>query len=73
VYFSILNVFNLWIALSTCILKLAISFVGISPRGSISFVSKVWGGRASDRHITLNSGFIDLIDHGDVRIMDHSS
>jgi hypothetical protein len=22
-------------------------------------------GRASDRHITLNSGFIDLIDHGD--------
>jgi hypothetical protein len=29
------------------------------------FVSKVRGGRASDRHITLNSGFIDLIDHGD--------
>jgi hypothetical protein len=31
----------------------------------------VWGGRASDRHITLNSGFIDLIDHGDQIMADN--
>ena len=39
--------------------------IGISPMGSIRFVSKAWGGRSSDRNITLNSAFIDLIDPGD--------
>ena len=36
--------------------------IGITPRGCISFVSDVWGGRASDRHITLNSSFLDNIE-----------
>jgi hypothetical protein len=39
--------------------------IGISPRGCITFVSDVWGGRATDRHITINSGFLDLIDPND--------
>ena len=39
--------------------------LGISPRGCISFVSDVWGGRATDRHITVNSGFLNLIDPTD--------
>ena len=39
--------------------------IGISPRGSISCVSKAWGERVSDRHMTLNSAFLDLIDPGD--------
>ena len=36
----------------------------------ISFLSKCWGGRATDRCITQNSGFLRLIDHGDVILAD---
>uniref|UniRef100_A0A671NGZ9 DDE Tnp4 domain-containing protein n=1 Tax=Sinocyclocheilus anshuiensis TaxID=1608454 RepID=A0A671NGZ9_9TELE len=39
--------------------------VGISPTGAITFLSKVWGGRASDKVITKNSGLIDLLEQGD--------
>jgi hypothetical protein len=31
---------------------------------SLNFIS-TWGGRVSDRHMTLNSAFLDLIDPGD--------
>ena len=44
--------------------------VAITPNGMISFVSKGWGGRTSDRHIVLNSNFLDLIDPGDVVLAD---
>ena len=44
--------------------------IGITPCGAISFLSKCWGGRATDRCITQNSGFLRLIDHGDVILAD---
>ena len=44
--------------------------IGITPCGAISFLSKCWGGRATDRCITQNSGFLRLIDHGDVILTD---
>ena len=36
--------------------------VGITPRGKISFRSKLWGGRASDRYIVHNSNFLELVE-----------
>lgn len=39
--------------------------IGITPRGAISFISKGWGGRTSDKHVTENSGFLDKLLPGD--------
>ena len=39
--------------------------VGITPSGAVSFLSAGWDGRASDREITLNSGFLDEVTFGD--------
>ena len=36
--------------------------VACSPNSCITFVSKVYGGRASDKQITLRSGFLVLHD-----------
>lgn len=40
-------------------------FVAVTPTGSISFISKGWGGRVSDRMITSKCGFLDKIKYGD--------
>ena len=44
--------------------------IGIAPNGTITYLSKAWGGRASDRHITLNDGFLDLIEPYDLILAD---
>ena len=40
--------------------------VATTPSGHISFVFDVWGGRASDKNITLHSGFLEKINSGDL-------
>jgi len=39
--------------------------VGISPTGFITFLSDCYGGRASDKFITKDSGFYNLLERGD--------
>lgn len=44
--------------------------IGITPQGSICFLSKLWGGRATDKCIVVRSGFLDYIDKGDLIMAD---
>ena len=44
--------------------------IGITPTGVICFLSKCWGGRVSDQELTRNSGFLKLIEPGDMILAD---
>jgi len=44
--------------------------LGASPSGAVTLVSKVWGGRASDKLITNNSGVLDKLRRGDAILAD---
>ena len=44
--------------------------IGITLAGAVSFLSGGWGGRASDKEITLKSGFLDKLTHGDCVLAD---
>jgi hypothetical protein len=40
--------------------------IGITPQGVISFISSGYGGRASDKMITKNCGFLNKLLPGDL-------
>ena len=44
--------------------------ISITPQGTVSFISKGYGGRASDKYITENSGYINYLLPGDVILAD---
>ena len=44
--------------------------IGITPQGVVSFISKAWGGRASDKYITEHCKVLDHLIPGDVILAD---
>ncbi len=44
--------------------------IGISPQGSVSFISDGWGGRVSDKHITENFNLLHNLLPGDTILAD---
>jgi hypothetical protein len=44
--------------------------IGITPQGSICFISEGWGGRVSDKFLTEQSSFLDNLIPGDVVMAD---
>lgn len=44
--------------------------IGITPQGTICYVSKAWEGRTSDKHITENCGFLEKLLPGDLVMAD---
>lgn len=44
--------------------------IGITPQGSISFVSQAWGGRTSDKYPTDNCGILNKLVPGDLVMAD---
>ena len=44
--------------------------IGITPCGTISFLSQCWGGRVSDKNLTQESGFLNRIEPGDIILAD---
>ena len=44
--------------------------IGITPAGTVNFISKAYGGSASDRFIVENSGFLDTLNPGDKVMVD---
>ena len=44
--------------------------IGISPQGSVIFISKGYGGRASDKFVTEHSGFLAKLLPGDLVLAD---
>jgi hypothetical protein len=44
--------------------------VSVTPTGAISYVSKAFGGRTSDKVITQRSGYLDKLEHGNQVLAD---
>ena len=40
--------------------------IGITPQGTVSYISRAWGGRVTDKYIAENCGILDKINPGDV-------
>ncbi|XP_019621910.1 PREDICTED: uncharacterized protein LOC109468106 [Branchiostoma belcheri] len=44
--------------------------VSITPTGHFNFVSEAWGGRISDKQLTQDSGFLDILERDEVVMAD---
>ncbi|XP_041366778.1 uncharacterized protein LOC121381518 [Gigantopelta aegis] len=44
--------------------------IGITPQGAVSFLSKGWGGRVSDKHVTEHCGLLSKLLPGDIVLAD---
>lgn len=44
--------------------------IAVTPQGTISFISKAWGGRVSDKYITEHCGRLDKLLPGDLVLAD---
>ena len=44
--------------------------IAVTPQGTISFISKAWGGRVSDKYITEHCGILDKLLPGDLILAD---
>ena len=44
--------------------------IGITPVGTISYLSQCWGGRVSDKNLTQKSNFFQMLEHGDTVLAD---
>ena len=44
--------------------------IGISPAGAVTFLSPGWGGRTSDKQLTIESGVLDFLIFGDSILAD---
>lgn len=46
--------------------------IGIAPQGLVSFISRGWGGRTSDKHVMEHCGILKRLNPGDIVLADRS-